>query len=480
MQPSVFETIRELKQAGRFDEAWELGFSALSQDNQNLFLKNSLFWVCYSALKLKLEPILHRENKAPNPHEVAYVNQWISHIFALNLDFPNENIDFRFFNLFKGIGHQFRGYVDFILYYNVFLFKPEDFNPFTSENGESPSQVVKIARQGAKAWLSHGLDWQLNIDLVLKLLNFAAENANDRGKIWLYYDTARCLAKAGQNAEARQYALNVLRQKMTESWAWGVLGNTYREENAEAAVCCFSKGILEAKDPKFEIPMVFELAKLLANASQSELASILVLRIDKIYRANNWRLRAEQEELFQQYWFDASCCDNDKLNAFLREKAAAALQYTADKFETHFGFVKSHHKSGKGFTVALENDQVVSVRKSLLAGKKMPVIGQWLQVKCSYIGEESDVVEALLIPSRTTDKLKWLDGTLKRNPKGFGFINDVFVAPHLAAEFSDNQKVTALVYWGSNIKKGGFEWQVLVVKPLDADNSGDKGVLHGQ
>ncbi|MDP5133567.1 MAG: hypothetical protein NWQ54_22010 [Paraglaciecola sp.] len=466
MESNVFAGIKELKQVAQFDKAWELGFSVLLQDNKNLYLKTSLFWVCYSALKPKLVPISNRENKSPNAHEVEQVNKWMSHIFDLNLDFPNENIDFRFFNLFKGIGQHFRGFVDFVLYYNVFLFKADDFKPYVSEKGESPSWATKIARLAAKAWLSHGAEWQLDFELVVKLLNYAAEHARDKNKIWLYYDTARCLAKAGKLAEARQYALNVLRQKMSESWAWGALAGTYSNDNKHAAISCFCKGIIEAKDPQFEIPMLYELAKLLAEASMPDLASLLVLRLETIYRANNWRLRAEHEELLQQPWFDASLNDEVKLQYFLKAEAEAALQYAGDKFETHYGFVKSHHRSGKGCHVALEDDRVLSVRKSVLSSKKIPVVGQWLQLKCSYIGDEVDVIAASIVDSRPTEKLKWIEGSLKLNPKGFGFLNDVFIAPHIVAGFQDTQTVKALVYWSNNPKRGVSEWQPLLLKPI--------------
>ncbi len=56
---SIFDDIRELKSNNNLEGAWQAGYQVLQQDKHNEFLKTSLFWVIYAALKLKAEPINH-------------------------------------------------------------------------------------------------------------------------------------------------------------------------------------------------------------------------------------------------------------------------------------------------------------------------------------------------------------------------------------------------------------------------------------
>ncbi len=64
MSSEVFAQIRELKQQGNFVGAWNCGYAVFQNEPQNTFLRTSLFWVCYAAIKVIQEPILSRQNKS--------------------------------------------------------------------------------------------------------------------------------------------------------------------------------------------------------------------------------------------------------------------------------------------------------------------------------------------------------------------------------------------------------------------------------
>lgn len=157
-----------------------------------------MFWVCYAAIKKVQEPILAKPNKVPNNNEQNVVNSWISCIGQLNLSVPCEELDFRFFNLFKGCGEHYQTYIQLLIFYGSNLYQPDDLKPYQTDKGEYPSLVVRLSRQTSKAWLQHHKNWDLNLDGILNLLKYALDKALDRNKTWLQFDISKCLVSANR------------------------------------------------------------------------------------------------------------------------------------------------------------------------------------------------------------------------------------------------------------------------------------------
>jgi tetratricopeptide (TPR) repeat protein len=463
MSNEIFAQIRELKQQGNFVDAWNCGYVVFQNDLNNPYLKRALFWVCYAAIKAIQEPILARQNKAPNLNEQNIVNSWINCIGQLNLTVPCEELDFRFFNLFKGCGEHYESYIQMLTYYGPNLYQPADLKPYKTEKGEYPSLLVRLSRQTSKAWLQHHKQWQLNLDGILNLLNYALNNALDRNKTWLQFDISKCLVSAGRYDEAREAALSVLRQKMSESWAWGALADTYISQEPKAAIACYSRGILEAHEPPFCIPMYYGLAQLFSYREEFGFASAALSKLIEIYNANGWQIKPEHEELIQQEWFDASAIESVNLNEVIKTRANDALQYATKKLEMAVGIVDSHHRSGKGFSIYLDLNKKVSSRKGVFFGKGLPEVGTWLELKLANDGQQLDVMEAHKVEPKQSERVKLIEGTLKLNSKGFGFVDDAFVAPYLLNGFNDQEHVEATKIWDKDPKKGTPSWRVIKI-----------------
>ena len=461
MSSEVFTQIRELKQQGNFVDAWNCGYSVFQNEPQNTFLRTSLFWVCYAAIKAIQEPILSRQNKAPNANEQNIVNSWVNCVTLLNLPVPCEELDFRFFNLFKGCGEHYQSYVQMLIYYGPNLYLPTDLQPYKTDRGEYPSLLVRLARQTSKAWLQHHKSWDLNLDDILNLLQYALENALDRNKTWLQFDISKCLVSAGRFDEAREAALSVLRGNMSESWAWGALADTYLNKDSKAAISCYSKGIQEAHEPPFCIPMYFGLAQLFAKRQEISLASASLSKLIEIYNANGWHLKPEHEELVQQGWFDASAIETTNIDAEIKARANDALQYATKKLEMAVGVVDSHHRSGKGFSIYIDLNKKLSARKGVFFGKGLPDVGSWVELKLANDGQQLEVMEAHKIEPRNSDRVVAIEGSLKLNPKGFGFVDDAFIAPFLLKGYKDQENIKAIKIWDKDPKKGTPSWRVI-------------------
>jgi hypothetical protein len=470
MSNEIFAQIRVLKQQGNFADAWSHGFAAYQNEPTNTYLRTTLFWVCYAAIKAIQEPVINRQNKTPNGNEKNIVNSWINCIGQLNLPVPCEELDFRFFNLFKGCGEHYQNYVKLLIFYGSSLYKATDLKPYQTDRGEYSSLVVRLARQTSKAWLQHHNEWDLNLDDILKLLQYALDNALDSNKIWLQYDISKCLVSANRYDEARSAALSVLRNKMSESWAWGALADTYLKEDSTAAIACYCKGIMEAHEPPFCIPMYFSLAKSFSNAQEFGLASASLSKLVEIYNANGWQLKPEHGELVQQPWFDASAIETVDIQTEIKNRSNNSLQYATEKLEMAIGIVDAHHRTGKGFSIYIDLGKKLSARKGVFFGTGLPDVGTWLELKLAKDGEQTEVLEAHKIDEQGSDKVATIEGNLKLNPKGFGFVDDAFIAPFLLSGYQDQELIRAIKIWDKNPKKGTPSWRVIKVEKSNLSN----------
>ncbi|MBM7070661.1 hypothetical protein JQC92_01210 [Shewanella sp. 202IG2-18] len=468
MSREVFAQIRELKQKGQYVEAWNIGLPVFQNDIHNTFLRTSLFWVCFAAIKSVQTQVQNRQNKAPNQQEQQTVNAWINCISQLNLQVPCEELDYRFFNLFRGCGEHYEVYIQMLTYYGGALYQANDFQPYQSDKGESPSLVVRLARQASKAWLQHHGHWNLNLDSVLNLLNFALKNAKDRNKTWLQFDISRCLSSAGRYDESRKFALNVLKQKMSESWAWAALADTYFASNSSAAIACYCKGIREAHEPSFRIPMYFGLVKAYEESGEYNLASACLSMLIDVYSKNGWPLKSEYEDFIQRSWFDAAYIELFDFESHISKFADKALQFATEKMESAIGIVDSHHRSGKGFSIYFDIEKKVSARKGIFFGKGLPDIGTWVEVKLAIDDSEASALEVHRVDPQVSERVIYVEGDLKLNPKGFGFVNDAFIAPYLLSDFKDGENVSAIKVWDRDPKKGTPSWRVIKLAKLSS------------
>ena len=464
---TIFQTIKELRHSGKPVDAWNAGYPALQNEPDNLFLKRSLYWACYDGIKAIQERIAHRNNKAPCQQEQQDIASWISCIEKLDLPLPCEELDFRFFNLFRENGEHYEAFIRFMLNHSENLFVwPDDFTPYQGEKHESPSQVVKQARAAAKGWLIHRKEWNIDLAGLLSFLDMADSKAKDHDKTWLHYDYAKCLIGSRNYETARDFVLPIVRTKVSEFWAWGALAATYVDSNPSKAIACFAKGLGECREAKFSIKMRSGLASLLASQGEPDKASALLCSIADIYSSEGWTLKSEYEELMAQPWFDASAAGSVNLDHFFRTAGAQANNLLYDETMTATGVVASVHRSGKGFNVYLSENLKIPVRKGIYATKSLPSVGDWVSVTYANTSDSKEVLEAAPADPINIPGVEAEFGELRVHPKGFAFVGNTFVAPNLVVQELHGAEVEVLKIWDMNPKKKEMAWRAIKVTNL--------------
>lgn len=462
---SIFDVIRDHKSRGDFEGAWQAGYPALEKDVGNTFLQTSLFWIIYAELKRLLEPIKTREIKRPNTKEQRMIDAWASRIILLQLELPNELIDFRLWNLFRETGKFCDPICMFILKCGSSVFVQGDYQPFKTEEGESFSVVMRLAHMVANNYLLKGPESPLPLGRVLALIKYAGEKTLDsyRSKIWLDYDKARIFVSIGEVTRARDAYLSVLRNKRGESWAWFGLAKTYENE-PEKKICLVSFGLTCAHDPKFSISGLIRLAELLAQAGVHDYASKALINLKKIYNENDWELKDSIVELMSSGWFDASLnvCDLDE---HIKELAEGANQYAMVKPVYFSGVVQSIHENGKGASIYINRELQLSARKGVFQSRKITKPGKYVKLLCDMGFESHEVVSVENIQTLENPDVRLFRGNLKMTDKGFGFVNgDIFVSPGLIGGMQlDAEGVAGVAVMSFDKIKNKYGWKAITL-----------------
>lgn len=461
---SIFDEIREHKSRYDFEGAWQAGFKALEFEPSNEFLKTSLFWVSYAALKPLLDPVKSRENKAPLSHEQAKIDLWASRTAALQLALPSENIDFRLWNLFGETGKFCEPLCAFILQSGSKLFTPGDHQPFVSEKGESSSVVMKLARMVAAGFLAKGASSPLPANRVTGFLKYAETHAEDstERKVWLEWDKARIYFTVGEFSRARDSYLAVLKKKRREPWAWFGLAKTYADE-PDKAICLIASGLTYAYDPMFSIPGLGELAERVAETGDYQNASKALVKLMAIYSQNGWTPKDNIVKLTSHSWYDAAIGTND-FDAVVKRLAENASLYTISRPGYLQGVLQSVHASNKGANIYIARDLVISARKAVFPGRQIPPPGTFVKVLYDMEAKEKEVVAAEMVQEFSSADIRAFNGPLTVSEKGFGFINrEIFVPAALISGIQPDARVAGTAVMSFDKVKNKYSWKAVVV-----------------
>lgn len=463
MDEQPFQKINRLRKAGNLAEAWGVGCPAVQANPNDQYLKGAFFWVCYAYLKEVQSNIKSRAeggngDYTPNPGELERINFLLDWIIWLNI--PPGGYEYRSLLLTFQKNLEYLSKMVLLLVKNSNnLFADEDKRPYISENGESPSLMLKFTRKVAKAWMVNEDVRQISInDLCLLFAQARREAKDKKQQIWLDYDEAKCLILAGKFKQARDCALAVLRRKQSESWAWSALATTYREDDASAAIVLFSKALCCTHDDVFALPTLKGIAPLLAKQNFENEASMCVKRAVGCYIENGWNLKSDMEKLINQPWYNAKV-DIESLSHFLEEQATTAVDYLFGEREYCIAVVQNLHASGKGFHAYLNRNQSVSVRLGLYRSKFPPCIGDYIRLTLSV--EDKSIIAAEPCDAEKMDDVGHIEGVLNIKEKGFGFVEDTYIPKDLINKDMDGHKVRIVRILSFDKTKNRHSWKAL-------------------
>lgn len=467
MEEQPFRKITSLRKSGKLDEAWDYGCPAVQESPNDVYLKGAFFWVCYDYLKRVQGSIKDRSqekngNFNPTLSELERINFLLDWVIWLNI--PPGGFEYRsLLLLFQKNLECIPKLVLLLIRFRDNLFEDADKVPYESDKGESPSLMLKFSRKVAKAWMEHEDTREIiNIDqLVIMFDQVKNEGQDKQNLIWLDYDEAKCLIMSQRFEQARDCVISVLRKKQTESWAWGALAATYQKEEPNIAVMLFSKGLCHVHDEKFALPLLRGLAPLLVESGNEAQAAMCVSRAVKCYEDNGWKIKADLEKLTAQPWFEGDYKASD-LSRFLESTAQGAMDLLHGPSEQCVAIISNIHQSGKGFHAYRDRDRSHSVRLGLYKTKEQPRPGCYVRLTLS--ADTNEVIAAEPCAAAAMDDVGAEQGEIKVTDKGFGFVNDIFVPPHLIIEGSNGQQVSIVKLLDFDKSKNRPAWKAIALQ----------------
>lgn len=226
------------------------------------------------------------------------LRKYLAEVLNLNIAKPSDLYSFALIYTFQ-IATYYDKFPYFVKKWGLENFRFKDFERYQKDGKSFPSLVEKVIISCSKSIEKHSY-----LDLVDYFLDhFPTIVTKYPDNIWLKYHNGKLLILGGKIEEAKQFILPVVREKQSESWAWGLLGNTFAVEDIEKSIACFCKGISVCNQENFITNIRLELAKALI---EKELYAEARCEIELVY---NYKINESQKlnndinNYFNEEWF---------------------------------------------------------------------------------------------------------------------------------------------------------------------------------
>ena len=463
--------IKELRQAGRLDEAYTMAQSELEADVSNIWGKRNLSWVLYSQLDslvanlsdflLKIEEV--KQLNLPETEEMLFDNlsiviskaaRAITHESQLDLNKLHQLFDAikelplkrnsKWFSVLFGAFHkgmkESNRYLEFADWWNFKNFRPEDFQKEKMSDGK---EIMAIAEQGYIAYTKH----------LLPKHNFNGEEIFDKEKAEAFlpilsdvvdnypefqypaYFNAKLLLALGDKDNILESLLPFAKKKRNDFWVWEVLAEAFSND-ADKVFACYCKA-LSCKSPeemlvglRQKMAGIF-ISKQLYNEARTEIELLVQAR-----NSHGFRIPTDVNIWQSQEWYENAVSSKSNFS-FYKEyiPTAESLLFSdigeenvivefvnTDKMMVHF--IASESKFGffkyDKFFKNINIGDILKVR--FQSGNNDGLFKVYTAIK----SEDTEFKKLFM---------KDVEGSVRiTEGKSFGFIGDIFIHPTLVTK----------------------------------------------
>lgn len=460
--------IKELRQAGKLDEAYSMAKAELQVEPENIWSKRNMSWVLYNELDRNAEDLslfLQKIEEVkllelPATEEMFFEN--ISIVIAKAARFINSTlpIDYnRLHGLYdairnlpikknskwysvlysafhKGIKESYR-YIEFADWWGFQNFRPEDFQKERLPNGKD---VMALAEQAYIAYAKHLLPKRtpsgeliFNKEKAESFLPVLSEIINQYPQFqYPAYFKAKLLLALGDNNNMLESILPFARKKQNDFWVWQILAEVFSNE-PEKVFSCYCKS-LSCKSPEEMLVKMRQkmatllIAKNLYNEAKTEIDLLVLARTAHGFKIPNEVINWQTTE-----WYRNAIASNSNFNFYKHYLATAESLLFSDIPEELI--IVDFVNSDKKILNFIASETKFGFFKYERFFKQIN-IGDILKVR--FQGGSKEGMHKLYTAVKANDEefkrqfFKEVSGSIKVPPgKTFGFIEDVFIHPSL-------------------------------------------------
>lgn len=491
--------IKELRQAGRLDEAYAMAKAELEADLSNIWGKRNLSWVLYAQLDVlasNLDAFLEKINEVkeldlPDTEELFYDNisiviskaaraisyeaivdiNKIHRLFDSIKELPLKRNTKWFSVLFnamhKGMKESNR-YIEFADWWDLNNFRPEDFQKEIMQNG---NEVMSIAEQAYIAYSKHLLPKQtqhgeiiFNKEKVEAFLPVLSKIVEDYPQFqYPAYFNAKLLLALGNEDNILELLVPFAKKKRNDFWVWEILAEAFAS-NPDKVFACYCKALTCISPDEMLVSLRQKMAKILISKKLFNEARTEIDLLVRTKAEHGFRIPAEVTNWLAMDWYKSAIPTRSNVGFYkayvpiaesllfsdVAEESVIVEFVNADKkilnfiaSDTKFGFFKYDR-----FFSAVKVGDTLKVRFQGGSNEGKYQIYTAIKVnddafKRQYIKDVSGVVEI-------------------RDGKSFGFIDGIFIHPSLVTKYNltDGMQFTGKAIKSYNQEKKQWGWKL--------------------
>ncbi len=498
-----FKKIRELRQAGKLEEALQMANQALEGEPDNIWNKRAVAGVYYDYLDKHSQPdsfdafkenlIKVKDLELPDdermifddcawkirslvdglqkskPIDFGKINELFEIIREFHFTKPSKAYSFLYEAFHKGY-QKWSNYLSFADWWNFEYFRSED---YSKEEFKGKMSIAERAYIAYPKKLLEGelitLGQQKSIDKdkvqsFLPQLDIIINNHPDYQ--FLPYFKAKLLLALGNDENVLSSFLPFARQKQNDFWVWELMAKIF-SENKDIQFACYCKALSlkTLEDVLIKLRQIFAgilVEKQMYNEAKTEIQQVIAIR-----EKHEWKLPSQITRWAKQDWFKSATAKKDNRDLYSQHIKKAeeiifqdipeeiiAVEFVNEN-RNMLNFVKDKRKFGF-FNYSSQLDK--------------PQIGNILKVRFNREGRDGfyKILTAKKAESNlTSEAIKNFEGALKIiSPQNFGFIDDVFIEPKLIQDnrLNDGQNFTGKAILSFNKMKDEWGWKAIEIE----------------
>lgn len=501
-----FKEIKELRHAGKLDEALQMANQALEAEPENIWNKRAAAWVYYDFLKKNAQPAsfeVFKENlikikdlQLPEDEKMVFDNcAWqigslviglqkaehvdygkINQLFEMIRDFhftkPSEAYSFIYKAFHKGY-QNWSSYLTFADWWNFDNLRSEDFLK-EEYNGR---KIMSIAEQAYIAYSKKLLEGT-------PLDPFGQQKVIDKDKIQSFlpkldylikkhpdyqyppYFKAKLILALGNDGNVLSAFLPFAKQKRNDFWVWELIAEIFSEEKDIQFACyCKALSLKTPEDFLVKLRQTFSemlIEKKMYNEAKTEIQKIITTR-----EKHEWKLPNQLMQWTEKEWYKSASTKKDNQDLYSNHiKQAEEILFQDIPEEIIAVEFVNENKSMLNFVKDKRKFGFFNYSGNLAK----PQIGDLLKVRFNGDGQDGfyKILTARKSDSNvTSDAMKDFEGTMKViSPQNFGFIEDIFIEPKIIEEkkLTDGHLVKGRAMLAYNKKKNEWGWKAICIK----------------
>jgi hypothetical protein len=494
--------IKELRQAGRLNEALLMAKEELEVQPDNLWAKRNISWVYYDLLKQNISPD-HIDNfiiylteiqnlNLPEEEKMLFDNlTWqigsfffktigvsnipyskVFHVYEISKNFtftkPSEGYSFLFKALHKFLkdGDNYNPFAD---WWNFENFRPEDYQKEKLPNGK---EVMSVAEQAYITYAKHLLpkqspDGEISFDkekvlLFIDKLTVLEENHPDYQ--YPAYFKAKLLLALGDQDHMLESLLPFAKKKRNDFWVWEILAQAFSNE-PEKVFACYCKALSCKSTEDMIVSLRQKMAQILLSKNKYPEAKTEIELLVKARNDHGYKIPNEIISWQSQDWYKNTNAKKSNFDFYKNYISEAESLLFSDVPEELIivEFVNTDRKI-LNFIASESKYGFLKYERFF----KDVTIGDTLKVR--FQGGSNEGMHQLYTAVKVTDEtfkkqfFKEVEGKVRiQSGKPFGFLEDIFIHPSIVTKLKlvDGMSFKGNAIRTFNKEKKQWGWKII-------------------